>query len=323
MLPLAELRSALVVRTDHIGDLVVSTPFLRALRSGLPQARITAMVAPPARDVLQGNDAVDEVITLDGALPTVELAICLAPRTKAYRLIHRTRARYRVGYVYPERFLTGLLARFWLTHRMSQPVRAFLRSGQPVPNEVEQLGKLAGFLGLDYGQPRLELPLTTADQEFGDSVARGAVALHLAAGWLTWGWTLEEIARLLGELPAPVLVTWGPAERELAQALQALAPDQKMVGDLPLKRWAAALGAARCVVSVDTGAVHVAAARGTPSVVCYQPEQYDLCSQQWAPWGVPYRALRKTGPCRPLIRKAVEELLASNRTPPTYDESRG
>ncbi len=320
MLPLAELRSALVVRTDHIGDLVVSTPFLRALRSGLPQARITAMVAPPAQDVLTGNDAVDDVITVEAAPPPVELAVCLSPRTKTYRLVHRTRARYRVGYVYPERFLTGLLARFWLTHRMVQPVRSYLRSGQPVPHEVEQLGKLAGFLGLDYGQPKLELPVPARDVEYGESVARGAVVLHLAAGWLTWGWTLEEIARLLGELPAPVLVTWGPAERELASTLQDLAPDLKLLGDLSLKRWAGVLGAARCVVSVDTGAVHVAAARGTPSVVCYQPEQYDLCSQQWAPWGVPYRALRKTGPCRPLIRQGVEELLAGARTPPTYDE---
>jgi len=314
LLPLAELRSALVVRTDHIGDLVVSTPFLRALRSGLPQARITALVAGPARDVLRGNDAVDEVLTLDSPLPSVELAVCLAPRTQAYRLTHRTRARYRVGYVYPERFLTGLLARFWLTHRMAQPVRSYLRSGQAVPHEVEQLGKLAGFLGLDYGQPRLELPVPPEDVEFGESIARGAVALHLAAGWFTWGWTLEELVSLLRELPPPVVVTWGPAERELADRLAALAPEVKLVGDLTLKRWAGVLGAARCVVSTDTGAVHVAAARGTPSVVAYQPEQYDLCSQQWAPWGVPYRALRKTGPCRPLIRKGVEELLAGART---------
>lgn len=318
MLPLAELRSALVVRSDHIGDLVVSTPFLRALRSGLPQARITAMVAPAARDVLSGNDAVDEVLPLGAPLPPVELAVCLAPRTQAYRLVHRTRARYRVGYVYPERFLTGLLARFWLTHRLSQPVRSYLRSGQAVPHEVEQLGKLAGFLGLDYGQPRLELPVPPPDVEYGESVARGAVALHLAAGWFTWGWTLEELVTLLRELPPPVIVTWGPAERELASRLRELAPEVTLVGDLPLKRWAGVLGAARCVVSTDTGAVHVAAARGTPSVVAYQPEQYDLCSQQWAPWGVPYRALRKTGPCRPLIRKGVEELLAMNRT----DEAR-
>ena len=60
-LPLEEIRSAVVIRTDHIGDLVLSTPFLKALRRGLPQARITAVLPPYTREVLEGSPLVDEV----------------------------------------------------------------------------------------------------------------------------------------------------------------------------------------------------------------------------------------------------------------------
>ncbi|MFQ6058250.1 MAG: glycosyltransferase family 9 protein, partial [Anaerolineae bacterium] len=55
--------SLLLIRPDHMGDLLFTTPALRALRAALPQARITALVGPWGRDVVERNPHLDEVLT--------------------------------------------------------------------------------------------------------------------------------------------------------------------------------------------------------------------------------------------------------------------
>ena len=90
---------------------------------------------------------------------------------------------------------------------------------------------------------------------------------------------------------APLVVSLGPAERALLpQPLPQLEGVEWRQG-LSLSEWGALLGGATSLVSTDTGAVHIAAARGTPVVVVHLPEHAQLCKSQWYPWGVPQRHL--------------------------------
>src|SRR5689334_2309174 len=59
-----EIRRVLVIRPDHIGDVLMATPSLRLLRQALPEAEITALVGPWAVRVLAGNPNVDRVLLL-------------------------------------------------------------------------------------------------------------------------------------------------------------------------------------------------------------------------------------------------------------------
>ena len=109
------------------------------------------------------------------------------------------------------------------------------------------------------------------------------------------------------------MISCEPAENDIAAELRGLPGwSYPLHGDLSLKRWAALLAGARAVVSTDTGAVHVAAAHGRPVVVVYKPEQFELCSQQWHPWGVPFEALTKTDPAATArqVREALGRLLS-------------
>ena len=58
------LPSILVIRPDHLGDLLFTTPALRLLRQNYPGARITALVGPWGAPILANNPHVDEIITL-------------------------------------------------------------------------------------------------------------------------------------------------------------------------------------------------------------------------------------------------------------------
>ena len=49
----------------------------------------------------------------------------------------------------------------------------------------------------------------------------------------------------------------------------------------------------RVVVTVDTGATHVASAVGRPTVVAFEHRYFSLNSQEWSPYGVPYAVVRK------------------------------
>jgi ADP-heptose:LPS heptosyltransferase len=66
-----------------------------------------------------------------------------------------------------------------------------------------------------------------------------------------------------------------------------------MLGGLSFHRWAAVFERARTVVTVDTGATHVASAVRRPTVVAFEHRYFRLNSQEWAPYGVPNLLVRK------------------------------
>ncbi len=60
-----EFKNILVIRTDRIGDVLLSTPVIKALRRRFPQSRIAFMVRPYCRDIVLGNPYLDEIIVYD------------------------------------------------------------------------------------------------------------------------------------------------------------------------------------------------------------------------------------------------------------------
>ncbi|MCK4519373.1 MAG: glycosyltransferase family 9 protein, partial [Candidatus Omnitrophica bacterium] len=59
------LKRILIVRTDRIGDVLLSTPVIKALREAYPESRIAFMLRPYTREIVEGNPYLDEVIVYD------------------------------------------------------------------------------------------------------------------------------------------------------------------------------------------------------------------------------------------------------------------
>ncbi|MCX5668240.1 MAG: glycosyltransferase family 9 protein, partial [Candidatus Omnitrophica bacterium] len=55
----------IIVRMDRVGDVVLSTPAIKAVRDAYPDSRIAVLVRPYAREVVDGNPYIDEIITYD------------------------------------------------------------------------------------------------------------------------------------------------------------------------------------------------------------------------------------------------------------------
>lgn len=345
VIPWSEIKKIIVIRTDHIGDLILSTPFLKALRVGAPQAEITIVLPAYTASVLENVSFVDKIISYQGK-PTRELeeqlrqmhadlTVCLAPRTCAYKLTYATRATYRVGYFYPSRPLTAIMCKaLYLTHSMGVNLNKELALGHPIPHEVQQLGELAKNMGLAYEDDTLSLQLSSeeeaASHQMNQNWKRPIVLLQLHNNWLSCGWTVNNLVRLASGLimtsrGGDLVISYGPAEHKLAadlkKALALTAPQEKMtvdnitfMGDLSFRRWACLFNSVDFVVTPDTGAVHLAAALKKPVVAIYEPKTAVLNTQQWAPWQVAHRSIVKEDPAKSLekIFNGLDELMTDS-----------
>lgn len=354
-LELEKMNSICVLRCDHIGDLILTTPFLKALRQQAPTAKITLMVQPSAAGVLENADFIDKICVYDRAhsaqslaelrATQPDLAICLSPRTLGYKMAKKSGAKIRVGYAYSCRPLTLLSCRCcWLTDVVVSHVEKTFSETGHIPHEVEQILTFAQAVGIDYQDQTLSLGLGSDNLEYGQRLAaqwgKPTLALHLHDKWLSHGWTIESLARLTESLlytagEGGVMVTFGPVETPLAQQLahtllnlgipstglelpnspspgaEVKASHLHFCSNLSVQQWASVYQACSCLVTPDTGAVHVSAAVKTPVVDVFEPETADKCMQQWTPWQVPHHMLVKGAPQATIeaIISNVEQLL--------------
>ncbi|MGM9992993.1 MAG: glycosyltransferase family 9 protein [Candidatus Bruticola sp.] len=344
-IPWSGIKKIIVIRTDHIGDLILSTPFLKALRAGAPQAEIIMVLPAYTASVLENVSFIDRIISYEGKPNSAleeelrslkaDLTVCLAPRTCAYKLAYATKAPLRVGYFYPSRPLTAIMCTaLYLTHSMSINLNKELSLSHPIPHEVQQLGELAKNMGLTYEDDSLSLQLSANEvalsQQMNEKWKRPTVLLQLHNNWLSCGWTVNNLARLAGGLimtsrGGDLIICYGSAERELADNLQTalknFAPQPKMtsedvhfIGNLSFRRWATLFNSIDFVVTPDTGAVHLAAALKKPVVAVYEPQTASLNTQQWAPWQVAHRSIVKQEPTSSLekIFHALDELMTDS-----------
>lgn len=298
----------LLSRTDRIGDLILSTPAIATVRASFPDAHVTMITSPYNRVVMERNSDIDALIDLPREIRAnvfgaqfhgYDLAIALAPRATDINLVGATRARLRVGYTYVRRWFARLTARVSLNRVMISPADPDLCERDPyrvVPHEVDQLLELVALGGARVRKTALRLDVTDADRAAIAHFPRDPIVMHVGERWFTGGSTLESTLRLAAELGAlgPSLVISVAAESDNRAA--AFEADGHVVArKLAFHDWAALFERARCVVTVDTGATHVASAVRRPTLVAFEHRYFRLNSQEWAPYGVPSVLVRKPG----------------------------
>lgn len=251
----------LVLRALGLGDLLTAVPALRALRRGLPGARITlaapAVLAPLAR----ASGAVDEVLPADGldtplrTAGPVDLAVNLhGSGPRSHRLLAALSPGRLLAFACPAAPHTG--GPGW----------------DPGEHEVARWCRLVASSGFDADPGDLDLPVPAAA-----SPAPGAVVVHPGAAYPARRWPAERfaaVAAALRDRGERVVVTGGPGERSLARRvadLAGLGPAADLSGRTPLPELAALVAAARLVVCGDTGVAHLATAFRTPSVLLFGP----------------------------------------------------
>ena len=313
------VQTILVVRPNmRLGNVLLSTPIVAALRARFPDARIDYLGGAAAAVVLKGLpvDTVMAVPRAQFARPLRLIALGLRLRRQRYDLVvdaghgsvssmvctWLSGARYRAGtaaWAGTLYNLRGSLA--GIRHACDEPAAlcAALRidcPAQPV------------FRVLD-AERDAAIALLAAHGLAAAGMSRPFVALvpggHVDKRWPTPEW-LDLGRRLAGEgIPCAVLI--GPDELHLQEVLrEALGPAAVIIPPRPLREFAALLGEARLVVAPDTGPMHLAVAVGTPVVAVVQTSW----SSFYTPRGEADRVL-----FRPAAAAVMEAILGHPRCP--------
>jgi len=284
-------RSILVRAPNWVGDAVMMTPGLRALRAGFEDARIVVQVRPGLEGLLSGSIHVDEVRPLPsyhGGL------VAMVREARALRI----QQRFDLGICIPESFSSALLQRLAGVRRvvgygggvrrplLHHPVRvpAFWGARRIVPRESFVLG-LMEAVGCKPQGTRLEL-FTTAEEERGVDVlleTHGVGAeeplVALAPG-ASFGpskcWpasSFAEVADHLAARGARIVLLGAPAEAPLTAAVSAAMkrPALDFASVLGLAESKALIRRSKLLICNDAGARHIAAAFGVPALVFFGP----------------------------------------------------
>lgn len=302
------VRRILLSRLDRVGDLILSTPAIATVRRAFPEAHITIACSPYNAVVVENSPDIDEIATLPPDVAPhrfgrdfrgVDLALALAPNAADMRLVAATRAPRRIGYTYERRFVTRLIARRWLTDCLisnADPATCERDPHLVVMHEVNQVLALAQRAGASEIVPDLRVVITGADREAVADLPSDPIIVHLGRRWTEHGSTtasLLELLRQLRRLGRPLVATYGADAVELADAVRAAGVADRVAGGLTFGQWAAAFERAACIVTIDTGATHVASAVKRPTIVLFEHAYFWLNSQEWSPYLVPNAVLRK------------------------------
>ncbi len=296
----------LLSRTDRIGDLILSTPAIATVRASFPDARITMVTSPYNRVVMERNSDIDELVDLPREVKSsvfgasfhgFDVAIALAPRSIDLQLVGATRAAIRAGYTYQRRWFARLTAPLYLNRVMISVADPELCERQPslvVPHEVDQLLKLVSLAGANDRRERLRLDVHESDRAALAHLPESPIVLHLGMRWFVSGSTAASTLALAEELRERyhALVVSCPEESE-PYARMFETRGFTVAHSLPFYTWAALFERARCIVTVDTGATHVASAMRRPTLVAFEHRFFRLNSQEWAPYRVPSVLVRK------------------------------
>jgi lipopolysaccharide heptosyltransferase II len=314
-------RRILAVRLDTLGDVLMTTPALRALRAGHPGRRVTLMTSSAGAAAACLVSEVDDVIVYDAPWlkATGARADSRPDRAMAARL---RRARFDAAViftVYSQNPLASALLCFLadiplrLAHCRENPYQLltdWVSDPEPhelVRHEVRRQLDLVAAVGCRTDDERLSLRVSARARRAarrrldaaGVDRRREWVVVHPGARAASRRYPPESFAsacrRLVAERGCQVVLTGDASERALIDRVRAAMeiPAIAVAGELPLAELAAIIAEAPLLISNNTGPVHIAAAVGTPVV-----DLYALTNPQHTPWAVPHRVLSHDVPCK-------------------------
>lgn len=278
----------LVVKLAAPGDVLRTTSLLPAIHRRWPGAHVTWLTRPAAVELFEGNTLVDEVLSTGDAVTAARMrvqeydaALCPDADPEAAVLAAAADARARLGFTADARggvVPLGPGAEHWFRMGLSDDLKkANTRTYQELAAAVLELDPAA------VGEPILEP--ADADRRAAGAFRQGLghpgplVGLNTGAGgrWAYKQWTLEHqrgFLRRMAERGLGVLLLGGPEEVERHRELMAAArglPVFDAGNHNGYRRFAALVELCSAIVTGDTLAVHVAAARRVPAVVLFGP----------------------------------------------------
>lgn len=299
----------LIVNVNWVGDVITSTPFIRAVRQAYPEGYIAALIHPRTKEVLEGNARLNELIVYDeefrhnSILGKLELANYLRRKhfdtafmlhrsfTKAL-IVYLAGIRERIGYAVKNRSII-------LTRAAAEPPAG--------THKVEYFLNLARAYGItpkDLSYEYFVSPLDEARVRYlleseGVRTTDKVVVLCPGGNWDPKRWPGNNFARLadslVKHLGARIVIAGAKKDIGLARNIAGMMNHPSIItaGRTTLKELGALLARADLVVANDTGPMHMAVAVKAKTIALFGPTSPEITG----PYGSgEWRVMRGSAP---------------------------
>lgn len=297
----------LAIRSRALGDLVLLTPALRALRAGHPGVPLEVLTEARYAPLLEGLSGIDRVWRLErSAAGTLRMAAALRRRRYAWAVDFFGNSRSTLLAVASgARRIAGFdvrgRARFY---HVRTPRTVAMPPGRR-EYAADAHVRLAAAAGgrPDGGGPRLDLTAESraagarALAEAGVGDPGRTVGIVAFGSWPTKSWPLAHATRLVQRLSAaghPLLLLAGPGEARVAEALRRFVPELRVLPACGPAALAGAVAELRAVVGTESGPRHLAVALDVPTYTWFGPTHPD----SWTPRDPRHGYWQTSLPCR-------------------------
>ncbi len=299
----------LLVKLADLGDALLTTPAIRALRQTFPEARIDALTTPAGAAIYELVPDIDRIIRFPKELFDRPTGLIRPWRAASIAwLAARLRASHYDAVVLFHHLTTpfGTAKLRALCLAMGAPVRAGLDNGRGeflthrandsgfgARTEWQYYLDVAGAVGAGTTETRPALAIpdsadTSGAKLLGDLPTEAPViVIHPSVGWYSQAraWPVNRFAdvarRLQNEHQARIVLVGAPDASEAAAAIQATVDAIDLTGRTSLAELAAVLRRADLVIGADSGVAHLAAAVEAPLLTIFGPSNHDA----WRPYG--------------------------------------
>lgn len=318
-------RRILAVRLDNLGDVLVTTPALHAIKASLPGAKLTLLASPVGAQVATLNPDIDDIIVYNA--PWMDPWHTLPQDSKREQeMIALVRAQHFDAAIIFTSYHQSALPAAYLCYLADIPLRLAAsidgpgsllttrhKHPQRMMHEVERGLDLVGAVGLTTltSDLVLRVPARARDTIF-DLLStydvdprQPLVVVHpgcsMPARTYPWEMYAAVIDSLIERFDATVLMTGSDEERELvAHILERVREDSRasvfpLAGVLSFPRLCALIETADLTITNNTGPMHISAAVKTPVIALFALTNPP---EQWGPWHVIHRQLYHEVSCR-------------------------
>jgi ADP-heptose:LPS heptosyltransferase len=311
----------LLIRLDNLGDVLVTTPAIHAVRQSLPAAELTLLASPVGAQVGRLDPDLDDVIVYDAPWMDPWSELPQEPEREQAMIASIAERRFDGAIIFTSYHQSSLPAAY-LCYLAGIPLRAAASIDGPgsllttrhkhperMMHEVERGLDLVGALGMTTDETDLVLEVPDGVQdELSNLLAtrevdpgKPLVVIHpgcsMPARTYPWEMYASVADELIERLDVSVVLTGAEAERGLVERVQARMARRAVAvaGDLSFPAFCGLIETADLTITNNTGPMHISAAVKTPVIALFALTNPP---EQWGPWHVRQRQLYHDVPCR-------------------------
>lgn len=292
-------KKILIVRTDRIGDVILSTPTIKNIRVYFPDAHIAFMCNPQTRDIIEGNPYVDEVIVYDKKRTHKSLwasiRFALRLRKKNFDWVFILHPTNRVHII---TFFAGIPVRIGWDKKMGWLLtkRVCHTKQQGLKHELEYTLDMLRVMDIPVMDKLMYFPLRdSTERDIKALLAQKRlqekkfIVMHPSASCPSKQWPQEyfsELIRLLRDKTSlDIVIITAESEKQNAEHIIKENDLVDLRGLLDISALGSLLKRAALLISNDSGPVHVACALNTPVIAIFGRSDPGLSPRRWRPLG--------------------------------------